>query len=72
MDDEIWFSTCTIDTYFILQVSVLILQVVYNANKLAKLVEKKKSLENWLTYYQNKYDRNPSKIPTIKVFSLKF
>ncbi|KAE8681593.1 CSC1-like protein [Hibiscus syriacus] len=32
-------------------------QVVYNANKLAELVEKKKSLQNWYTYYLNKYER---------------
>ncbi|CAO2839700.1 unnamed protein product [Amaranthus hypochondriacus] len=44
----------------------LLHQVVYNANKLASLVEKKKSLENWLTYYQNKYERKPSKKPTTK------
>ncbi|KAE8009682.1 hypothetical protein FH972_006106 [Carpinus fangiana] len=41
-------------------------QVVYNAVKLAKLVSKKKSFQNWLVYYQNKYERNPSKKPTTK------
>ncbi|KAM0954214.1 putative calcium-dependent channel, 7TM region phosphate [Dioscorea sansibarensis] len=41
-------------------------QVVYNANKLAKLVEKKKGLQNWLVYYQNKFARNPKKRPTVK------
>lgn len=41
-------------------------RVVYNANKLAKLVAEKKSLQNWLTYYQNKYERNPEKKPTTK------
>ncbi|XP_058008684.1 CSC1-like protein At4g02900 isoform X2 [Hevea brasiliensis] len=41
-------------------------QVVYNANKLANLVAKKKSLQNWLTYHQNKYERNPSSKPTTK------
>ncbi|KAL8100838.1 CSC1-like protein At4g02900 isoform X1 [Apium graveolens] len=41
-------------------------QVVYNANRLATLVENKKSLHNWLTYYQNKYERNPSKKPAVK------
>ncbi|XP_021681352.2 CSC1-like protein At4g02900 isoform X3 [Hevea brasiliensis] len=41
-------------------------QVVYNANKLANLVAKKKSLQNWLTYYQNKYERNPLSRPTTK------
>ncbi|KAJ8748346.1 hypothetical protein K2173_002983 [Erythroxylum novogranatense] len=40
--------------------------VVHNANKLASLVAKKKSLRNWLTYYQNKYQRNPSTKPMTK------
>ncbi|KAH0663624.1 hypothetical protein KY284_028555 [Solanum tuberosum] len=41
-------------------------QVVYNANKLVKLVEKKKSNHNWLTYYQTKYERDPEKKQKIK------
>nr|GME06628.1 CSC1-like protein At4g02900 [Ipomoea batatas]GME20032.1 CSC1-like protein At4g02900 [Ipomoea batatas] len=41
-------------------------QVVYNANNLAKLVEKKKGMENWLTYYQTKYERDPTKRPKTK------
>ncbi|PUZ64441.1 hypothetical protein GQ55_3G144500 [Panicum hallii var. hallii] len=41
-------------------------QVVYNANKLADLVEKKKKMQNWLDYYRLKYERNPSKRPTTK------
>ncbi|XP_062178269.1 CSC1-like protein At4g02900 isoform X1 [Alnus glutinosa] len=41
-------------------------QVVYNAVKLAKLVAKKKSFQNWLVYYQNKYERNLLKKPTTK------
>ncbi|XP_010255871.1 PREDICTED: CSC1-like protein At4g02900 [Nelumbo nucifera] len=41
-------------------------QVVYNANRLANLVEQKKSLQNWLIYYQNKYERNPKNKPTTK------
>ncbi|XP_008799225.1 calcium permeable stress-gated cation channel 1-like [Phoenix dactylifera] len=41
-------------------------QVVYNANKLAQLVKEKKQMQNWLDYYQLKYDRNPSKRPTRK------
>ncbi|KAI3449602.1 hypothetical protein Pfo_006267 [Paulownia fortunei] len=41
-------------------------QVVYNANKLAKLVEKKKSLNNWRTYYQTRYERNIKKRPRTK------
>ncbi|XP_062023313.1 CSC1-like protein At4g02900 [Rosa rugosa] len=42
-------------------------QVVYNTNKLAKLVARKKSLKNRFVYYQNKYERNPDKSrPTTK------
>ncbi|KAK1295336.1 hypothetical protein QJS10_CPA16g01368 [Acorus calamus] len=41
-------------------------QVVYNANKLAKLVDKKKGWQNWLDYYQNKHARNPAKRPSTK------
>uniref|UniRef100_A0ACD5U317 Uncharacterized protein n=1 Tax=Avena sativa TaxID=4498 RepID=A0ACD5U317_AVESA len=41
-------------------------QIVYNANTLAGLVEKKKGLRNWLVYYENQYARNPSKKPTMK------
>ncbi|GKB96221.1 calcium permeable stress-gated cation channel 1-like protein [Tanacetum coccineum] len=41
-------------------------QVVLNANKLADLVEDKKSKQNWLDYYQNKYSRNPSNRPMMK------
>ncbi|KAF7029535.1 hypothetical protein CFC21_041247 [Triticum aestivum] len=41
-------------------------QVVYNANKLAKLVKEKKKMQNWLDYYQLKYERNTSKRPTVK------
>ncbi|KQK08047.1 CSC1-like protein At3g21620 [Brachypodium distachyon] len=40
-------------------------QVVYNANKLADLVEKKKKMRNWLDYYQLKSERK-SKRPTTK------
>ncbi|KAL8167692.1 hypothetical protein V2J09_009191 [Rumex salicifolius] len=41
-------------------------QVVYNANKLARLVDKKKGLLNRLTYYQNKYERNSRTRPLTK------
>ncbi|TVU20088.1 hypothetical protein EJB05_36281 [Eragrostis curvula] len=41
-------------------------QVVYNANKLADLVEKKKKMQNWLDFYRLKYERNPSERPTTK------
>ncbi|OEL29986.1 CSC1-like protein [Dichanthelium oligosanthes] len=40
--------------------------VVYNANKLAGLVEKKKKMQNWLDYYLLKYERNSSERPTTK------
>ncbi|KAL2327122.1 hypothetical protein Fmac_020549 [Flemingia macrophylla] len=40
-------------------------QVVYDANKLAKFVKKKKKLTNWLVYYQNKLERT-SKRPEMK------
>ncbi|GAB2240243.1 hypothetical protein Droror1_Dr00020761 [Drosera rotundifolia] len=40
--------------------------VVYNANKLAKLVDKKKRSKNWLTYYENKFERYPAIRPTTK------
>ncbi|CAN1811216.1 Calcium permeable stress-gated cation channel 1 [Linum perenne] len=40
--------------------------VVYNANKLASLVKKKKSTRNRLDYYQLKYSRNQAHRPTIK------
>lgn len=46
------------------------LQVVVNANKLAKLVKKKKKLQNWLDYYQLKHSRNNSKRPMMKVMNL--
>ncbi|KAK8517818.1 hypothetical protein V6N12_016658 [Hibiscus sabdariffa] len=42
-------------------------QVVYNANKLSGLVKEKKKIQNWLVYYQNKYERNPSKRPLLKI-----
>uniref|UniRef100_A0A0C9QXA4 TSA: Wollemia nobilis Ref_Wollemi_Transcript_1591_2983 transcribed RNA sequence n=1 Tax=Wollemia nobilis TaxID=56998 RepID=A0A0C9QXA4_9CONI len=41
-------------------------QVVYNANKLAEIVEEKESLQNWLVYNQNKYERHPEKRPARK------
>nr|CAB3477295.1 unnamed protein product [Digitaria exilis] len=41
-------------------------QVVYNANKLSKLVEEKTKMQNWLDYYQLKFERNASKRPTTK------
>lgn len=47
--------------------SWIVLQVVYNANKLAKLVKEKNSKQNWLDYYNLKYSRNKSKRPMMKV-----
>ncbi|KAG1331776.1 hypothetical protein COCNU_02G017440 [Cocos nucifera] len=41
-------------------------KVVYNANNLAKLVDRRKSLQNWLVYYENKNTRNPEKRPRTK------
>ncbi|VAH00800.1 unnamed protein product [Triticum turgidum subsp. durum] len=40
-------------------------QVVYNTNKLAGLVEKKKQMQNWLDYYQLKFERKAER-PTTK------
>ncbi|RWR89682.1 CSC1-like protein [Cinnamomum micranthum f. kanehirae] len=42
-------------------------QAVYNANKFAKFVRQKERLQNWLDYYQLKFERHPDKRPTIKV-----
>ncbi|KAL0922930.1 hypothetical protein M5K25_006960 [Dendrobium thyrsiflorum] len=41
-------------------------QVVYNANNLSNIVDKRKSLQNWLDYYENKYRRNSVTRPTTK------
>ncbi|KAF8033537.1 hypothetical protein BT93_D2204 [Corymbia citriodora subsp. variegata] len=41
-------------------------QGVYNANKFAKLVKKRDSLQNWLDYNQLKFERHPEKRPTKK------
>ncbi|KAK8969838.1 hypothetical protein KSP40_PGU006311 [Platanthera guangdongensis] len=42
-------------------------QVVYDANKLSKMVEKKKNMQNWLDYYKLKYERNSSTRPICKI-----
>ncbi|XP_039167187.1 calcium permeable stress-gated cation channel 1-like [Eucalyptus grandis] len=42
-------------------------QVVYNANKLAELVKKKKKMQNRLDFCQLKYTRNNSKRPLTKI-----
>ncbi|KAK8933639.1 hypothetical protein KSP39_PZI015822 [Platanthera zijinensis] len=36
-------------------------QLVYDANKLTKIVKKKKKMQNWLDFYQLRFERNPSK-----------
>ncbi|GLT33557.1 hypothetical protein SLA2020_081310 [Shorea laevis] len=41
-------------------------QVVYNANKLAKLVKKMRRMQNWLDYYQLKHSSNSSRRPMAK------
>ncbi|KAL9360643.1 hypothetical protein Peur_048766 [Populus x canadensis] len=41
-------------------------QVVYNANQLSHLVNEKKKMKNWLDYYQIKYSRNKSRMPSLK------
>ncbi|PKA53010.1 DNA-directed RNA polymerase III subunit RPC2 [Apostasia shenzhenica] len=39
-------------------------QVVYNANRYAKLVRQKEKLQNWLDYNQLKFERHPHKRPS--------
>lgn len=56
---EHFFCVNHADTY-------LMHQIVYNANNLATLVETKKSLHNWRTYYQTRYERNPKVRPRTK------
>lgn len=55
--------------YTIVCYSKCVLQVIYNANELAKLKKKKKQMQNWLDFYQLKYDRDPSNRPTRKVIT---
>lgn len=49
------------------EVILTLMQVVYDAKKLSKLVEEKKKMQNWLDFYQLKYSRNQSKRATVKV-----
>lgn len=42
-------------------------QAVYDANKYAVLVRRRDRLQNWLDYYQLKFERHPEKRPTSKV-----
>lgn len=41
-------------------------QIVRNANQLAKLVNKKEGLQNWMDFYHIKHLRNPEFRPTLK------
>ncbi|KAK7367034.1 hypothetical protein VNO80_09040 [Phaseolus coccineus] len=41
-------------------------QAVYNANKFAKLAKRRDRLQNWLDYYQLKFERHPDKKSTVK------
>ncbi|KAL3036436.1 hypothetical protein AAZX31_01G010000 [Glycine max] len=41
-------------------------QAVYNANKFAKFAKRRDRLQNWLDYYQLKFERHPDKRPTVK------
>ncbi|XP_031393803.1 CSC1-like protein At1g32090 isoform X2 [Punica granatum] len=41
-------------------------QAVYDAKKFAKLVRQRERLQNWLDYYQLKFERHPEKRPTSK------
>jgi len=47
-------------------------QPVYNANRYAKLVKKRERLQNWLDYYQLKFERHPEKRPTRRTGCLGF
>ncbi|KAG2680434.1 hypothetical protein I3760_11G099000 [Carya illinoinensis] len=42
-------------------------QALYNANKYARLVRRRERLQNWLDYYQLKFERHPEKRPTGKM-----
>ncbi|RYR11494.1 hypothetical protein Ahy_B04g069016 isoform B [Arachis hypogaea] len=63
----------TVSIFMFLPVPLLIVnnnflfsdEVIYDANTLAKLVKKKKKLQNWLVYYRNKLERT-SKRPEMK------
>ncbi|CAJ1931004.1 unnamed protein product [Sphenostylis stenocarpa] len=41
-------------------------QAVYNANKFAKYAKRRDRLQNWLDYYQLKFERHPDKRPTVR------
>lgn len=67
------YTTCSSSMFLVLfLIFCICMQVVYNANKLSKLVNEKKKLQNWLDYYQLKLSRNPSKRPSKKVMHYSF
>ncbi|KAH6760903.1 early-responsive to dehydration stress protein [Perilla frutescens var. frutescens] len=41
-------------------------QAMYNANKFARMVRQRNRLQNWLDYYQLKFERHPDKRPKTK------
>ncbi|TKY70253.1 CSC protein [Spatholobus suberectus] len=41
-------------------------QAVYNANRFAKFAKRRDRFQNWLDYYQLKFERHPDKRPTVK------
>lgn len=61
------FSIIFFALYHIHIVVVFIFQAVYNANKFAKFVRRRDRLQNWLDYYQLKFQRHPDRRPTVKV-----
>lgn len=60
---------CKLILFSKLILCIIGLQVVYNANRLAKLVKKVNRWRNWLTYYETQFERDPEKRPRVKVFS---
>lgn len=43
--------------------------MAYNANQLSKIVKERDKAQNWLVYFQIKYQRNPAMRPVTKVMS---
>lgn len=41
--------------------------MAYNANNLSKIVKERDKAENWLDYFQYKYQRHPATRPMTKV-----
>ncbi|BBN15907.1 hypothetical protein Mp_7g01840 [Marchantia polymorpha subsp. ruderalis] len=60
---EDFFKSNTPD-YLLAQIACI--QIVYDANRLGKTLDKISRMENWLNYYQNKFDRHPLKRPIKK------